>query len=749
MRIAVLGGGPAGLYLAALAMRADPSHDITVIERNPPDATFGWGVVFSEETLGEFREADPKSYEEITESFVRWDAIDVRYRGETVRVGGQAFSAIARKELLGILQRRCAELGVALEFERELTEEDVRGLAGEVDLLVAADGVNSTARRVWGDELGSSIDPRSTRYVWFGTDFGLRAFTFSFRESEHGLFQAHAYPFDATTSTFIVETREEVWQRAGLDRASDEESIAFCEALFAEDLEGHRLLSNRSLWFNFLTVKHDTWHAGNVAFMGDAVHTAHFTIGSGTKLAMEDAISLAGAIERCGGDPARLEQALTYYELERQPAVERLQEAARESQTYFENVDRYAGFEPVQFAFNLLTRSGRIGHGNLALRDPGFVARVDAWFAERARAASGAGAAGQGVSATSPVQTSGERTPPPRRIAPPPMFAPIRLGSVLLPNRAVQAPVSTDAAVDGMPGEAHAGQLAEALTSGAGLVITEMLAVSPEGRTTAGSAGLYLLEHARTWERLLARVRGELSAAGGPPVGVAAQIGHAGRRGSSRPRREGLDRPLAVGNWPLVSASALTYAPWSRFPRELLPEELPGIREAFARAARWAGEAGFDVLEVNMAQGYLLAAFLSPLANERRDAYGGSPEGRLRFPLEVVEAVREAWPADRPLVVRLVAEDRHRRGLSLDEGVTAARALADRGCDVVHVHGGWTVPETRPEYRRFHLVPASDRIRNEAGVPTMVGGRIVTRDDASTILAAGRADLCVLDLPPP
>jgi anthraniloyl-CoA monooxygenase len=613
-----------------------------------------------------------------------------------------------------------------MEFERELSEADLEELAATSDLLVAADGVNSTIRRMHERDFGTTLDPRGTKFVWFGTDFAFKAFTFVFRENRDGLFQVHAYPFDAASSTFIVECPEEVWRRAGLDRATEEESIAYCEKLFAEDLRGHSLLSNRSIWFSFVTVRNDSWHRGNVVLLGDAAHTAHFTIGSGTKLAMEDAISLGGALERHGGAPDRLEAALTDYELERQPMVERFQEAARESQLYFESVSRYAAFEPIQFAFNLLTRSGRIGHTNLSLRDPRFVARLDAWFADRA--------------VTSLDQTSG---PARLRVAPPPLFAPIGLGNVVLANRAVVAPPGEDTATDGMPAERHTDQLREAVGSGAGLVLTEMLAVTPEGRITPGSAGLYTLDHARAWERLLERVRGEA----GSGVRVAARIGHAGRRGSTRPRREGADRPLRAGNWPLMSASAVPFAPWSRYPREMLREDMDRVREAFARSARWAAEAGFDLVELDMAHGYLLASFLSPLSNERRDEHGGELEARMRFPLEVLDAVRAELPGDRPLAVRLTATDWARGGLTVDDAVQTARAFAEHGCDLVHVMAGGTVPEARPEYRRFYLVPASDRIRNEAGIPTLVGGHLTTADEVNTILAAGRADLCLIDLP--
>ncbi|HZD75059.1 MAG TPA: FAD-dependent monooxygenase, partial [Actinomycetota bacterium] len=479
MRIGVLGGGPAGLYFALLMKKADPRHHVRVIERNPPDATFGWGVVFSEETLAALRDADYQTYAEITDTFAKWDAIDVRYRGETIRSRGHAFSGIARKALLGILQRRCRELGVRLELEREVA--DLEPFRSD-DLVVAADGVNSLARRLLQDRFEPSYDPHTTKYAWFGADLAVDAFTFIFRDTGHGLFQVHAYPFDAHTSTFIVEAHETTWRRAGLDRMAEEESLHFCEELFRPELGGHKLLSNRSIWFTFVTLRNRNWHHGNVVLVGDAAHTAHFTIGSGTKLAMEDAISLANAFLRYPGD---LEAALTHYELERQPVVERFQEVARESAAYFESVSRYARFEPIQFAFNLLTRSGRITHLELEKRDPRFVAAVDRWFARTARR-------------TDPAAVRGAEAP---LLAPPPLFAPLILRSLPLPNRVVLSPPSKDDAAGGLPGQTHQRALAQAAAAGAGLVLTEAVAVCPGGRITPGTPGLYDEQQAAAWRR--------------------------------------------------------------------------------------------------------------------------------------------------------------------------------------------------------------------------------------------------------
>jgi len=715
LRIVTVGGGPAGLYFSLLAKKADPSRRITVVERNPADATFGWGVVFSEETLGALRDADRPTYEEITDTFARWDASDLRFAGETVRSRGHSFSAIGRKRLLNILQRRCADLGVELTFEREV--DGIDQLARGADLVIAADGVNSLARATYQEAFQPTLQVHRTKFVWFGTDRAFPAFTFIFRNNEHGLFQVHAYPFDAHTSTFIVECPEETWRRAGLATATEDDSIAYCEKLFEQDLEGHPLLSNRSLWTTFVTVRCESWHHGRLALVGDAAHTAHFTIGSGTKLAMEDAIALSEALDR----RRDVQQALVDYELERQPVVERFQQAASDSAAYFESVRRYASFEPVQFAFNLLTRSGRITHLELERRDARFVRSVDAWFARRSRR----GRDGD------PGATS--------RLGPPPMFAPIDLRGTTLRNRVVVADVGHDDAQDGHPGRSTEERLLDAARSGAALVVTELVAVSAHGRISPGTPGLFDDAQSGTWAELVLAIRAELD------VALGVRLGHSGARGAVRPRAGGADRPLREGAWPLVAASPLPYAPRSQTPHEMDARTFREVTDDFVSATVRAVDAGFDLLMLDLSQGYLLAGFLSPLTNRRADAYGGALEGRLRFPLQVVDAVREAWPPDRPLGVRLIARDWVPGGLDLDDGVAIARSLRDRGVDLVQPVAGFSVPATRPQYGRLHLVSAADRVRNEASVTTLAAGAITTNDDANTILAAGRADLCVLD----
>jgi anthraniloyl-CoA monooxygenase len=640
LRVEIVGGGPAGLYLAILLKRADRATAVRVLERNAPDATFGWGVVFSEETLGSLRDADPETHLEITDTFARWNRLDIRFRGRELRSGGHSFSAIARTRLLAILQRRCRALGVELEFGVE-----VEGLP-EADLVVGADGANSVVRSL--GEFGTAVEPEGSKYVWFGTDLVFDAFTFIFKEAEHGLFNVHAYPYDERMSTFIVECPEAVWRASGLDAMDEQESLAFCEQVFARDLRGRELFSNRSLWLDFPRVTNRVWHDGRVVLVGDAAHTAHFSIGSGTKLAMEDAIALANGLVRRGWE---IESALVDYELERAPFVERTQAAASESAAHFARVASYTHLEPLQFAFNLLTRSGRITHASLGVRDPQFTRSLDAWFGG---------------------------TP----VAPPPAFAPFELRGVLFPSRF-------------------------------SLVPSGFVAVSPEGRIAAETPTI------DEWR---------------PPEGqVLLQLGHAGPRGACRAPARGRDLPLPDG-WPVVAPAPRPYGPFSRIPGE--PDE-ERIRAQFVAAATWATERGVDVLELDMAHGYLLGSYLSPLTNPEQD--------RLRFPLSVLGAVRAVWP--RVLAVRLSVSDWHPRGNSVEDGIATARVLAERGCDLVHVEAGQTVHDDRPEYRRGFLTALSDRVRNEAGVPTLVGGYLTTLDEAHTIVGAGRADLVLLDLP--
>ena len=713
MKTLVVGGGPGGLYLALLLKKANPAHDVTVVERNAPGVTFGWGVVFSDETLGYLQEHDEPTYEAISDTFARWDAIEVRYRGELIRSGGHGFSGIARRKLLDILQRRCRELGVRLIFNTEV--EDFSRFS-KYDLVVAADGVNSRVRKTYQDVFRPGLDVRRNKYAWFGTTCPFERFLFSFRQTEHGPFWCHAYRFDAHTSTFIVECDEATWRRAGLDRADEAASTAYCQRIFAADLEGHPLLTNRSLWISFTTVRNETWRHGRIVLLGDAAHTAHFSIGSGTRPAMEDSIALAAALQR---HPDAVEQALAAYEDERKPIVERFQRAAQESLSWFEHVERYLHFEPLQLTASLLTRSRRISYDNLRLRDPGFGERLDEWFAERA--------VGRG---------DGRPKQPP-----PPIFTPLQLRGMRLENRVVVSPMCQYSAEDGTPNDWHFVHLGSRAIGGAGLVITEMTDISPEARITPGCAGMYRPEHVAAWKRIVDFVHAYSRAK------ICLQLAHAGRKGATRLMWEGMDEPLAQGAWPIISASPLPYMPHSQVPREMTRADMDAVRDDFVRAARMAERAGFDMLELHFAHGYLLSSFISPLTNARTDQYGGPLENRMRFPLEVFDAVRAVWPPDKPMSVRISATDWVPGGVTGEDAAAIGRLLKAHGCDVVDVSAGQTTLEARPVYGRMFQTPFSDQVRNEAGIPTMTVGNINTADEVNSILIAGRADLCVLARP--
>jgi len=712
VKIVSIGGGPAGLYFAILMKKADPAHDVVVLERNRPDDTFGFGVVFSDATLDNFEEADPETHAAITRAFAHWDDIDIHYQGQVLTSTGHGFSGLSRQRLLDILQARAAELGVVLRFSAEVD----RASAWEgADLVLAADGVNSWVRQRYARHFQPRIDWRRNRFVWLGTTQPFSAFTFMFKEDEHGLWRVHAYSYDAQHSTFILECTEDTWRRAGLDEAREDDTVAFAQALFARELDGHPILKNRSLWRSFPVISNGAWHHDNIVLVGDAAHTAHFSIGSGTKLAMEDAIALSRSLQ-AHGEVAR---ALPAYEAERRPQVEALQRAALRSLEWFEQTERYHGrLEPAQLAFSLLTRSLRVTHDNLKTRDAKFVATVDGWFAEKASQQSGVAV--------------------PAAPSPPPMFTPFKLRGLVLPNRVVVSPMCQYSAEDGTPGDWHLVHLGSRAIGGAGLVMTEMTDVSRAGRISPGCTGMYKPEHVAAWKRIVDFVHAC------SPARIGIQLAHAGRKGSTRRLWEGIDEPLPEGNWPLISASPIPYFPHSQVPRAMNRADMDTVRGEFVRAVGMADEAGFDLLELHVAHGYLLASFVSPLTNHREDAYGGSLANRLRFPLEVFDAVRAVWPAAKPMSVRLSATDWKEGGLSPVEAVEVARALRSHGCDIVDVSAGNTVPDQAPDYGRLFQTPFSDLIRHEADIPTMTVGAVASYADVNSILAAGRADLCVL-----
>jgi len=721
MRIAVIGGGPGGLYFAALAKQLDPGHDITIWERNAADDTFGFGVVFSDETLGGIEHADVEIFAAMRREFACWDDIDVHFRGSTFTSGGHGFAAMSRKRLLGILQARCASLGVRVLFQAQAP--DAAELAAGYDLVVAADGMNSATRARFADTFVPSVERRRCRYIWLGTDLVFDAFKFYVLDTPAGIMQVHGYPYSEAASTFILEMHEEVWRRAGFaDLAteglapglSDEASIELIRELCAGVLDGHELVANNSRWTAFGTVRCQTWRHENVVLLGDAAHTAHFSIGSGTKLAMEDALALAASLsEHCLHEQGSVPAALAAYEDERRPVVASTQRAAQASLEWFENIGQYADQDPHQFAFNIVTRSRRVTYDNLRLRDPEFVADLDRWF-------------GGGLDTE------------PR----PPMFQPFRLGPLELANRVIVSPMDMYSASDGVPGDFHLVHLGGKALGGAGLVMTEMVCVSPEGRITPGCTGIYTAEQEESWRRIVSFVH-ERSAA---KIGI--QLGHSGRKGSTRLMWEGMDVPLAEGNWEVCGPSAIPYGAQSQVPRELDAASLDEIRDQFVAAARAAARAGFDVLELHCAHGYLLSSFLSPLTNRRVDRYGGSLAGRLRYPLSVFDAVRAVWPEDRPMTVRISATDWHEGGLDIEDAVEIARAFAEHGAAGVDVSTGQVVSEERPAFGRSYQTPYADRIRNEIGrkygVAVIAVGAISSYDDVNSIILAGRADLCAL-----
>ena len=727
MRVVCVGGGPAGLYLALLLKRADERHAVRVVERNRPYDTFGWGVVFSDQTLGNLADADPQSAEQIVQSFNRWDDIDVHYKGRTITSSGHGFCGIGRKRLLNILQHRCEALGVELVFETSVDDERALASDFDADIVVAADGINSRLRERYAASYRPDVDLRRCRFVWLGTKKRFDAFTFAFERTPHGWFQAHAYQYDADTSTFIVETPEEVWRAAGIDRMSQQEGIEFCERLFARYLDGNPLLSNAAhlrgsaIWIRFPRVICGSWthwtRIGErdvpIVLIGDAAHTAHFSVGSGTKLALEDGIALARML-RVQPD---MRVALAAYEAERGVEVLKLQNAARNSTEWFEHVDRYTSFEALQFAYSLLTRSQRISHENLRLRDAGFVARAESWFAERSH------------------------VKPPSDRPPPPMLTPFALRGVTLPNRVVVSPMAQYSCVDGLPDDYYLVHLGSRAHGGAGLVFTEMTCVAPDARISPGCAGLYDDAHVAAWLRIVDYVHTRSRAR------IALQLGHAGPKGSTQLGWEDADEPLAAGNWPLIAPSALAYGERNQVPRAMTPDDMDRVKGEFVAATRRAVECGFDWLELHCAHGYLLSAFLCPLTNLRTDEYGGSLANRCRFPLEVFRAMRDVWPDDRPMSVRISAHDWAPNGNTPDDAVEIARLFKVAGADLIDVSSGQTTRDARPVYGRMYQTPFADRIRNEVGIATMAVGAIFEPDHVNSILMAGRADLCALGRP--
>jgi len=718
MRIACLGGGPAGLYFAISMKLRDPAHEVDLFERNRANDTFGWGVVFSDQTVENLMANDPVSGAVIAGEFAHWDDIDVHIHGDTIRSSGHGFIGIGRKRLLSILQDRARALGVNLHFEHE-GGADLAGWA-DYDLVIAADGANSRIRDRYEAHFGVDIQVRKNKFFWFGTHKVFEAFTFAFEETEAGWVWAHAYRFDDDLSTFIVEMDPETWAGLGLDRMDQPEAIALCERIFARYLDGHALMSNAihlpgpQAWLTFRRIVCDRWDYGKLILLGDAAHTAHFSIGSGTKLALEDAIKLAEVLNRPG---LGRDAALAEYQAERNLEVLKLQNSARNSTEWFEALERYLHFEPIQFAYSLLTRSQRVSHENLRLRDRDWLESVECWFQAKAR--------GRAVNEPAP-----------------PMFAPFHLREMVLANRVVVSPMAMYSAEDGTPNDFHLVHYGARAQGGAGLLYTEMTCVSPEGRITPGCAGLYAPAHVDAWRRIVAFVHARSEAK------FCLQLGHSGPKGSTKVGWEGYDVPLESGNWPLIAASDVPWSPHNQVPRPMTRADMEAVTADFVAAVERAVEAGFDMIELHAAHGYLLSSFITPLTNKRTDDYGGSLENRLRFPLEVFRAMRAVWPEDRPMSVRISANDwMGELGITPDEAVEIGRAFWAAGADLIDVSAGQTWADCQPIYGRMFQTPFADQVRNEGRVTTMAVGNIYEPDHVNSILAAGRADLVALARP--
>ncbi len=712
MKINCLGGGPGSMYFAILMKKSYPDAQITIYEQNKHDDTFGFGVVFSDQTMEGFRDADEPTYHAITNSFEHWDDIDIHIKGEVLKSTGHGFAGMSRVKMLILMQERCRELGIEMKFEHRIDNpEELR----DCDLLYAADGVNSIARDQWSSEFKPNLDFRPNRFVWLGSDFNFSAFTFHFIESEHGLWRTHCYRYEQDRSTLIIECTDDTFQNTGIGITDEDATVDYVANMLRPYIGDAMIIKNRSHWRQFPNITAETWTFDNVVLAGDAVHTAHFSIGSGTKLAMEDAIALHGALIDTGNVP----DGLARYEATYKPEVESLQRSANVSQRWFEEAERYYDtLDPIQFGFSVLTRSLRISHGNLRLRDEGYVDSVDKWFASQAANQSGVNL---------------PEDPPP-----PPMFTPYKLRDMVLENRIVVSPMCQYSADNGVPDDWHLVHLGSRAMGGAGLIIAEMTNVSEEGRISPGCTGIYSDEHVSAWKRVTDFVHEHTKSK------ISLQLGHAGRKGSTTLLWDGFDEPLPDGNWPILAASPMPYKPQSQVPKEMDRADMDQVVADYTAATERAEAAGFDMLEVHMAHGYLLNTFVSPLTNQRTDEYGGSLENRMRFPLEVFRAVREKWPEGKPISVRISANDWKDGGTTPVDAVPIADMLYAAGADIIDVSSGQVVSDEEPEYGRLFQTPFSERIRLELGKPTMAVGGISSFEDANSILAGGRADLCVI-----
>ena len=704
--IAVIGGGPGGLYFSILTKKAFPDCQIDVYERNKADDSFGFGVVFSDETLSEFLTRDPKSYDLIRKHFAYWDDLDVARDGEIVRISGNGFCGCSRKTLLQLLQQRCLEEGVNLHFEHAI--EDVSTL--KADYIVACDGINSAIRTQFASDFGTKTELKKNKFVWLGSTKPLDAFTYFFRTTEFGPFVAHSYQYQEGMSTWIFECSEETWENAGFETTNEEATISKISSIFKEELDGHGLISNRSHWRQFPAITNEKWHKDNIVLLGDSKATAHYSIGSGTKLAMECAISLSDAIVKFGTNK---EAAFAEYENLRRNRVEMIQYAANVSLDWFENMDRYIDFDFNQFAFGVMTRSKKVTFENLAIRDASFPEKVLTEF------------------------NINNKIP---NVKTPAAFNPFYIKNLKLENRIVMAPMGQYQAENGLPNSWHFSHYTQRALGGLGLIITEMTAISQSGRITLGCTGIYDENQVLEWKKINNFIH-ENSA-----CKVAIQLGHSGRKGSVKKPWE-TEKLADSQQWELISASPIPFAENGIVPKNMTVTDMDLIVKQFENAAQNAEEANFDMIELQAHHGFLLASFLSPLTNNRTDEFGGTISNRLKFPLKVFKAIRTIFPAEKPIAVRISATDWTENGISQQDVLTIAEAFKGAGADIINVSTGNTVSNQQPQTGRMWQTPFSDLIRNTVHIPTITAGSITDVDQINTIILNGKADLVALGKP--
>ena len=718
MKISVIGGGPGGLYYALLTKKRNPECEIDIFEQNRADDTFGFGVVFSDETLDEFLAADPESYDLIRESFAWWGDIVIEHKGKRTIVGGNGFAGCSRQTLLTMLQDRCAQVGVNMHFSQAIDDAAFEEKCETSDLVVLADGINSAFRKKYEKDFGVKTEEKRNKFTWLGSTRPLDAFTFFFKETEHGHFCAHTYQYEEGRSTWVVETTPECWAACGFEGKSEAETARYLENVFEQELEGHKFLTNRSMWRNFPKITCESWNHKNMVMIGDNKATAHWSIGSGTKLAMECAIALSDATVEHGRD---IEKIFAQYEDERRTPVEITQHNAEVSLRWFENMPLHWDKDHFAFAFSVMSRGKSVTWDNLKLRDAKFLEDAEQEYYARYKHETG-----RDVAADKPT----------------PMFTPFTLRDMRLENRVVMAPMAQYCAEDGNLTDWHFTHYTARAIGGAGLIFTEMTCPTDDARITTGCAGLWSDEQESQWKRIVDFIH-ETS-----DTKIALQLGHAGRKGSTKTPELGMDMPMDEGNWPLISASPIPYIDGtSQIPAEITREKMDEIRETFVAAANRGQNAGFDMLELHCAHGYLLASFLSPLTNQRTDDYGGSVENRVKFPLEMFKALRAVWPNEKPMSVRLSSSDWADGGLTLDDLKVVAQTFKDAGVDIIHTSSGETVKWQKPVFGRMWQTPFAEFVKQHVDIPTIAVGDITLPEQINTIICDERADLCALARP--